>query len=90
MSVDEIKRAKKLPFVSDVVLAANAELYHIWLRYDFANMMPTGKNYLTIDADQFTAERVIDAWDKVVVDFYRRQTERALQLSTLARQALTK
>jgi hypothetical protein len=89
-SLFEINRAKKLPFVSDIVPTANAEQYQVWLRYDFANMMPTGKNYLLIDVINFTAEQVINAWDRVVVDYYQRQTEKARKLSELARQVLNK
>lgn len=84
----EINRARKLPFVSDIILSATSEMYQIWLRYDFANMMPTGKNYLLVEVANFTAEQVVNAWDTVVVAYYEQQAEKARQLSKLAQRTL--
>ena len=82
----DIIKVKALPFVDDVMLSSNGHLYIVSLRYEYPDILPASKNYLTLESNDFTADKVIDSFDKVIVQYYRSQLSKAEGLLHDARQ----
>ncbi len=82
----DITKVKALPFVDDVMLSSNGHLYIVSLKYEYPDILPTGKNYLTLESSDFTADKVINSFDKVIVQYHRSQLSKAEGLLYDARQ----
>jgi hypothetical protein len=72
-----------LEFVADLSYNPRTNQYRIDLVEPYRSELPRTRNFLLIDVEGFSVDKVTDAFEQNVIDFYQRKCEEAR--SALAR-----
>lgn len=88
--IQEITAVSKLPFVADAYSYKDAQTIIVVLKSEVRESMPLNRSMLTFQADNFTVDAVIQAYEQEVVLFLARTLRNAeLLLAKSTRNKLT-
>lgn len=76
----EAANAMQLEFVADLSYNPRTHQYRIDLTEPFRSDLPRTRNFLLVDVDGFTIDKVLSAFQANVIDFYQQKCDEAQQV----------
>lgn len=73
----EAADALNLEFVADLSYNPRTHQYRVELMEPFRSELPRTRNFLLVDVEGFTVEKVLSAFETNVIDFYQRKCDEA-------------
>ena len=75
----EAARAIQLEFVADLSYNPRTHQYRVDLTEPYRSELPRDRNYLLVDVEGFTVNKLLDAFRREVIDYYQQKCDQARQ-----------
>lgn len=75
----EAARTIQLEFVADLSYNPRTHQYRIDLTKPHRSELPRDRNYLVVDVEGFAVEKVLNAIEREVIDYYQQKCDQARQ-----------
>ena len=73
----EAARVIQLEFVADLSYNPRTHQYRIDLTEPYRTQLPRDRNYLLVDVEGFTVNKLLDAFQLEVIDYYQQKCDEA-------------
>lgn len=71
--------AIRLEFVADLSYNPRTHQYRVDLTEPYRSQLPRDRNYLLVDVEGFTVNKLLDAFQLEVIDYYQQKCDEARQ-----------